>query len=113
MKDGEKSGLSMEDKELLHIMDDGFRKSSTNNWIAPLPFRKGRPGFPNNRPQAVRRAKILDNSLKNNLWKSMHLFVFLKKVFDNEHAEIAPPLEMDEECWYLPVFGVYHPRKPD
>ena len=28
-------------------------------------------------------------------------------------VEIAPPVERDEEVWYLPVFGVYHPRKPD
>lgn len=36
-----------------------------------------------------------------------------EKMIDNEHAEIAPPLEKEEECWYLPVFVVYHPRKPD
>lgn len=30
----------------------------------------------------------------------------------NNHAEIAPPLAENEECWYLPFFAVYHPQKP-
>lgn len=38
---------------------------------------------------------------------------FIQKIFDNHHAELAPPLREREECWYLPTFGVYHPHKPD
>jgi hypothetical protein len=38
---------------------------------------------------------------------------FMQKILDNNHAEIAPPLQNNEECWYLPLFGVYHPKKPD
>ncbi|XP_061698520.1 uncharacterized protein LOC133512687 [Syngnathoides biaculeatus] len=37
---------------------------------------------------------------------------FMEKLFNNKHAEEAPPLSEDEECWYLPIFGVYHPRNP-
>lgn len=33
-------------------------------------------------------------------------------MFTKGHAELAPPLSEDEEHWYLPTFGVYHPRKP-
>ncbi|PWA22445.1 hypothetical protein CCH79_00020932, partial [Gambusia affinis] len=33
-------------------------------------------------------------------------------MFKNNHAELAPPLSENEERWYLPIFGVYHPRKP-
>ncbi len=35
------------------------------------------------------------------------------KMLENKHAELAPPLKENEESWYLPTFGVYHPRKPD
>ncbi len=35
------------------------------------------------------------------------------KMFENNHAEQAPPLKEGEECWYLPISGVYHPQKPD
>ncbi len=38
--------------------------------------------------------------------------VFMEKLFQNHHAERAPPIHEDEECWYLPIFGVYHPQKP-
>ncbi|KAL3983520.1 RNA-binding protein Musashi [Sarotherodon galilaeus] len=38
---------------------------------------------------------------------------FMQTLFDNGHAEIAPPLTKEEECWYLPFFGVYHLRKPE
>jgi hypothetical protein len=38
---------------------------------------------------------------------------FMQKILANNHAEVAPPLQNNEECWYLPLFGVYHPKKPD
>ena len=33
-------------------------------------------------------------------------------MLDNGHAEKAPNLRDDEEFWFLPIFSVYHPRKP-
>nr|XP_032806106.1 uncharacterized protein LOC116940390 [Petromyzon marinus] len=42
-----------------------------------------------------------------------HFVSFMKNIFDSGHAEAAPPLEEGQECWYLPIFGVYHPKKPD
>lgn len=38
---------------------------------------------------------------------------FMQNIFDRDHAELAPPRKDGDECWYLPVFGVYHPQKPD
>ncbi|XP_071123455.1 uncharacterized protein [Mytilus edulis] len=35
----------------------------------------------------------------------------MQGILEQGHAELAPPIT--EECWYLPVFGVYHPRKKD
>ncbi|XP_072144398.1 uncharacterized protein [Dermacentor andersoni] len=37
----------------------------------------------------------------------------MNDLFIKGHAEEAPPLNVDEECWYLPIFGVHHPQKPD
>lgn len=37
----------------------------------------------------------------------------MQKIFDSNQAELAPPLKENQECWYLPTFGVYHPKKPD
>lgn len=41
-----------------------------------------------------------------------HFFSFMEKIFQNDHAEIALNLKDSEECRYLPIFGVYHPKKP-
>lgn len=37
----------------------------------------------------------------------------MQGILDSGHAEKAPPITGDRECWYLPIFGVYHPRKPN
>ncbi len=37
----------------------------------------------------------------------------MDKIFKNGHAELAPLLSEREEQWYLPTFGVYHPKKPN
>ena len=42
-----------------------------------------------------------------------HALTFMEKVFANGHAEEAPPLQDGEECWFVPIFGVYHPKKPN
>lgn len=36
----------------------------------------------------------------------------MHKILENGHAELAPHLQNDEDCWYLPMFRVYHPKKP-
>ena len=94
-------------------MDSEFCMHSSGHWVAPLPFKSSRQRLPNNRQQALHRAKILDSSLKSNSVKRSHFVTFMKEIFDSEHAERAPPLNDTEECWYLPLFGVYHPKKPD
>ena len=110
--DDNKPAPSVEDRQFLEIMDEGFVKDSEGRWSAPLPFRVDRPTLPSNKEQAVRRAKILDSSLHKNAAKCEHFVNFMGKVIKNGHAEVAPPLKKDQECWFLPVFGVYHPQKP-
>lgn len=45
--------------------------------------------------------------------KKKHFVTFMQSVLDRGHAELAPLLKDGEECWYLPLFGVYHPKKTD
>ena len=112
--DDNKPASSVEDRQFLEIMDEGFVKDSDGRWSAPLPFRVDRPTLSSNKEQAVRRAKILDSSLHKNAAKCEHLVNFMGKVIKNGHAEVARPLKKDQKslCWFLPVFGVYHPQKP-
>ncbi|XP_040298329.1 uncharacterized protein LOC121009343 [Bufo bufo] len=111
--DDDKLALSMDDKEFIKIMDDEFFKDASNHWVAPLPFRAVRARLPDNREQALSRFISLQRTLKNKPEMKSHFVAFMEKIFCNDHAELAPPLQEHEECWYLPSFGVYHPRKPN
>ena len=68
--------------------------------------------MPSNRLQAWKRAQILDSSLRKNQNKLDHFIAFMDTVLERGAAEIAPK-DIPGECWYLPLFGVNHPRKPD
>lgn len=109
----EKPGLSIEDQRFLDIMDAGFQKTQEGQWMAPLPFRENRMSLPNNKEAALRRARSFDASIQRNAEKRQHVVDFMQKLFDNNHAETAPDLVEGSECWYLPLFGVYHPKKPE
>ena len=109
----ETPGLSTEDRHFIELMNREFKRDVHGKWTAPLPFCSNRSVLPNNHSQAMRRAMILDSSLKKNPTKLGHALEFMKNIFDRNHAEVAPPLKPNEECWYLPIFGVCHPLKPE
>lgn len=112
-KDDNKPGLSRDDREFLEIMEREFQKDTDGNWSAPLPFRNNRPKLPNNKVQAYKRAKSLDISLRKNQEKRGHFISFMRGILERGHAEIAPDIDEGDEQWYLPIFGVYHPKKPE
>ncbi|RXN11518.1 hypothetical protein ROHU_029945 [Labeo rohita] len=111
-KDDDKLAPSMKDLSFLKIMHNEVYKDETNSWVAPLPFRSPRRRLPNNRQQASSRLLSLTRMLKKQPVMKDHFLDFMAKIFENRHAELAPPLTVNEECWYLPIFGVYHPQKP-
>ena len=104
---------SMEDLSFLQLMEDECYQDSSNSWVAPLPFRSPRQRLPNNRDYAYRRLSSLRRTLEKRPKMKAQYFEFMEKLFVNQHAEVAPPLPEDQECWFLPSFGVYHPRKPE
>ncbi len=87
--------------------------SDANRWVALLPFCTPRPCLPDNREQALSRLTSLCHTLERKPVMKSQFLAFMQKIMDQDHAELAPPLRDGEECWYLPSFGVYHPRKPD
>ncbi|KAK3531017.1 hypothetical protein QTP70_007861 [Hemibagrus guttatus] len=98
-----------EDQAFLKIMERDFHKDETNFWVAPLPFKSPRPLLPSNRDQALSRLISLKCTLDNRLEMRDNYLEFMGKILQNRHAELAPPLKENEESWYLPTFGVYHP----
>lgn len=110
--DDKKIGLSVDDHDFLEIMDSQFHKDSKGYWEAPLPFQKNRKRLANNHKQALNRAKQFSSCLMKDETKRQHVIEFMDQLIQKHHAEVAPPISSDEECWYLPLFGVYHPKKP-
>ncbi|KAK7877393.1 hypothetical protein WMY93_031909, partial [Mugilogobius chulae] len=108
----EKLAPSLDDQAFLQIMERDFYQDSTNSWTAPLPFRTPRPHLPNNRNLALSRLESLCRTLKKRPEMQKHFMDFMQGLLDRDHAELAPALGEEEECWYLPFFGVYHPQKP-
>ena len=92
-------------------MDREVYIDDSNSWVAPLPFRSPRPHLPNNREQAAKRLSSLRRTLEKKPDMREHFLSFMQKMLDSDQAEPAPPLEGGQECWYLPIFGVYHPHK--
>ncbi len=112
-RDGNKPALSVEDHLFMEIMDKEFFRDSDNSWVGPLPFRYPRPSLPNNREHVVTRLYSLRRTLLKRPEMKQQFTDFMQRLFENDHAEYAPPLSDDQECWYLPFFGFYHPKKPN
>lgn len=103
---------SIEDTIFLEIMDQQVYRDESNNWVAPLPFRVPRQRLSNNREQVFTRFAALEKTLGRKPEMKEQFLELMEKMLERKHAEVAPPLEHNEECWYLPTFGVYHPQKP-
>lgn len=106
-KNDNKLGKSIEDRQFETIMEAGLVKNNQGNWEAP----PDRPLIPNNRELALKRAKSLEVSLMRDKTKQEHFLTFMSNILDKGFAEEVPPLPATEECWYLPIFGIYHPKK--
>ncbi len=110
-RDDNKPALSVEDCLFMEIMDNKFFSDSDNSWVGPLPFRYPRPSLPNNREHAVTRLYSLCHTLLKRPEMKQQFTELMQRLFENHHAEYAPLLSGGQERWYLPFFGVYHPKK--
>jgi hypothetical protein len=57
-----------------------FTKDETGSWVVPLPFKAPRPILPDNKKQALQRARQLESSLRRNPEKLKHFVAFMEKV---------------------------------
>ena len=133
--------LSQEDRSFLEIMETKIHKNQCGNWEMPLPFRSSNIAMPNNRSLAVNRLYSLLRTFKKKPQMKEDYLQFMGNVLNRGHAvpvaqeELSAPSSPPEmngpndrglpnqeqtikirnegRIWYLPHFGVYHPRKPD
>ncbi|XP_060078686.1 uncharacterized protein LOC132558170 [Ylistrum balloti] len=109
----ETRGLSIEDHQFLNIMATEMVKDDNGHWEAPLPLKPLRQALPNNKNEAMKRAKSLTASLKRNPKKREHFVQFMTKILSTGHAETVAGTNGASERWYLTIFGVYHAKETD
>lgn len=102
--------MSIEDREFLEIMKGKCHKDEKGHWSVPLPFKSNRNRLHKNREQALKRTYSLLKTVKPDPVKNEPSHI-LENLFDNEFAEEASAAQEGEECWYLPRFPVFHPKK--
>lgn len=107
--------MSKEDKEVIKLWDESVKRVN-GNYQLPIPFKLNPPELCNNRCMVENR----QDSLRKRLMRNPELL----KQYDNEiqaltingYAELVPGkevLSVPGLTWYLPVFNVKNPRKPD
>ena len=111
------TSLSCDDRKFLETMEIGIHKNQTGHWEMPLPFRQTEVRMPNNRNQAVNRLNGLLHTLKRKPQMQKDYLKFMEKILSKGHASPIPQEEVTSKSqtgkvWYLPHFGVYHPKKP-
>lgn len=107
--------LSVEDRKFLNLMEREIHKNENNNWEMPLPFRRQDINIPKNKPQALQRFKSLMKTLNRKPQMKKDYLEFMEKITSKDHASPVPSDEVEAQngqVWYLPHFGVYHPKKP-
>ena len=120
-KEDNEVAMSFEDRRFCEIMEKGSYKNGQGNWVMPLPFRSPDVTMPNNRDHAVHRLRNLLKTLKRKPQMMKDYVEFLGKMFSRGHAIEVPKGDLtaneymgkpNQQVWYLPHFGVYHPKKP-
>ena len=112
--DNNEPNLSWKDRKFLDIMDRSIHKNESGHWEMPLPFREEKPFMPNNRDQAFDRLIGLLRNFKRNPETEKDYIEFMEKVIDKGHASPVSPDELEAKpgkVWYLPHFGIRHPKK--
>ncbi|XP_068707655.1 uncharacterized protein [Montipora foliosa] len=103
--------VSQEDLQFLERMESGIRKTENLHYEMPLPFKK-RPLLRNNCLIALTRLEHLKRKfIKDRKYKEDYI-KFVNEILSRGDAEEAPSVPPEnQESWYIPHHGVYHPKK--
>lgn len=105
----ETPGLSIEDKQFLDIMKQGTKLGQDGRVSMPLPF-KAKPIHQNTKSAAMHRFKLLEKKFQHDPKYREHYYEFMNDIISKGEAILAN--DEHENSWYIPHFGVYHPKKP-
>ena len=105
----EQQAMSHEDLQFIKIMKDNVTKVE-GHYQLPLPFKESSPTIPNNKKHALQRlASVKYKMLKDQKFREEYtncVDVLLEKKYAVK-SNNAPT----NKSWYLPHFGVRHPKK--
>ena len=104
--------MSIEDKRFLKLMDEEV-KFFDGHYELPLPLKNPDVNVPNNRIQAVKRARGLKSKLQKDERMYTDYCTFMNKLFEMSYARKVTNETNVGKTWYLPYHGVYHPKKPN
>jgi len=76
----------------------------------PLPF-KTKPPHIDTKSAAIHRFNLLEKKFKKDTAYKAQYHQFMSDIISKGEAVIAP--HDSTHSWYIPHFGVFHPRKPD
>ncbi|XP_068250652.1 uncharacterized protein [Palaemon carinicauda] len=104
-------GLSFEDTRFVKRCQDDI-EFRDGHFQLPMPFRDRNVNLPNNKKQAVSRAKWQRRKMKNSEDYRQQYTAFMDKLFEKGYAYKIPDDEVNKiPVWYLPHHVVFHPKK--
>ena len=106
--------LSVEQKKFMNLVTNSINHLENNHYEIALPFRDSDVLMPNNREQAEKRARCLQQKFTKNQGFYKDYQAFVNEMLEKGFAEkIHSSLDRNGKVWYLPHHGVYHPEKPN
>ncbi|XP_068246869.1 uncharacterized protein [Palaemon carinicauda] len=104
-------GLSFEDTRFVKRCQDDI-EFGDGHFQLPMPFRDRNVNLPNNKKQAVSRAKWQRRKMNNSEDYRQQYTAFMDKLFEKGYAYKIPDDEVNKiPVWYLPHHAVFHPKK--
>ena len=105
--------MSQNDMKFMDILEKGTTQNAEGKYVLPLPFKENITQLENNKTHAERRYNQLIKKLKTDKEYNTEYTQFMDALINNGHAEEVKPLpnEKENQAWYLPHFGVRHPKK--
>ena len=102
--------FSQDDVKFLKIMDANCQKVN-GHFILPLPFRNEKVSLPNNKALALKRLNLLKKKFIRNPTFRDDYVNFINNMLSKGYAQKVQSSYPDDEQWFIPHHGVYHPRK--
>jgi len=105
--------LSREDQKVMQIMKSSIQLDE-GHYCFDLPFKAEDSVLPNNNSIAEQHLLSLHRKFKSNKDYHQVYTAFLSKVIKKGYAELLPHQQLkqdDGKVWYMPQYGVYHPKK--